>query len=165
MHYFRARQYAAENHTDKQIEHLNKALEHDPQEADVMIALYRVEQPQAARDAVRKKIRAAAAFFKQKLITSPEDTTAMNQYAWLVGNTEGDYDEAIRLSARSVELAGEEQLGGYLDTLAHCYAAKKDYDQALTHQARAMELEPHSGDIRRAYERFKRLRDEQAGGK
>jgi hypothetical protein len=61
-----------------------------------------------------------------------------------------------------VELAGPEQLGGYLDTLAHCYAAKKDYKTALKHQTRAAELEPHSGEIRRALERFKRLREEQA---
>lgn len=162
MHFFRAKKYAAEKDAARQIEHLKKAIEHDPTEADVLIALYRVEQPQADRDKVLTKIRNAATLFKQKLITSPDDTTSMNQYAWLVGNTEGDYDEAIRLSERSVELAGDEQRGGYLDTLAHCYAAKKDYETALKHQARALELEPHSGEIRRAYERFKRLREEQA---
>ncbi|MEX2142095.1 MAG: hypothetical protein WD894_22705 [Pirellulales bacterium] len=160
MHYFRAKQWAADKDTAKQIEHLNKALAHDSTEADVLIALYRADQPPADHDKVRGKIRNAAALFKQKLITSPDDTTAMNQYAWLVGNTEGDYDEAIRLSQRSVELAREEQTGGYLDTLAHCYAAKKDYEAAIKHQARALELEPHSGEIRRAYERFKRLREE-----
>jgi tetratricopeptide (TPR) repeat protein len=162
MHFFRAKQHAAQKEPDKEIEHLHKAIALDSTEADVLIALYRAEQPKEAHDAVCKKIRAAAELFKQRLITSPDDTTWMNQYAWLVGNTEGDYDEAIRLSQRSVELAGEEQMGGYLDTLAHCYAAKKDYESALKHQARAMELEPQSGDIRRAYDRFKRLRDEQA---
>jgi tetratricopeptide (TPR) repeat protein len=161
MHFFRAKQYAAEKDTARQIEHLNKALVHDATEADVLIALYRAEQGPEEREKVRTKIKNAAELFKQRLITSPDDTTWMNQYAWLVGNTEGDYDEAIRLSQRSVELAGEEQLGGYLDTLAHCYAGKKDYDSALKHQARALELEPHSGEIRRAYERFKRLRQEQ----
>ena len=164
MHFFRAKQFASDKDTAKQIEHLSRALEHDATEADVLIALYGVDQPQDERDKVRAKIRKTAALFKQKLITSPDDATAMNQYAWLVGNTEGDYDEAIRLSQRSVELAGEEQTGGYLDTLAHCYAAKKEYGTALKHQARAMELEPHSGEIRRAFERFKRLRDEQKGG-
>ena len=161
MHFFRAKQSAAEKDTARQIEHLNKALAHDSMEADVLIALYRADQSPEEREKVRTKIRNAATLFKQKLITSPDDTTAMNQYAWLVGNTEGDYDEAIRLSQRSVELASEEQTGGYLDTLAHCYAAKKDYETALKHQARALELEPHSGEIRRAYDRFKRLRDEQ----
>jgi tetratricopeptide (TPR) repeat protein len=162
MHFFRAKQFAAEKDPAKHIEHLNKALAHDATEADVLIALYRADQPKEDHDKVRTKIRNAAALFKQKLITSPDDATAMNQYAWLVGNTEGDYDEAIRLSQRSVELAREDQMGGYLDTLAHCYAAKKDYETALKHQARAQELEPHSGEIRRAYERFKRLREEQA---
>jgi tetratricopeptide (TPR) repeat protein len=161
MHFFRAKQHAAEKDTAKQIEHLNKALEHDATEADVLIALYRAEQSPEERKQVVTKIRNAAALFKQRVITAPEDTMWMNQYAWLVGNTEGDYDEAIRLSQRSLELAEEGQMGGYLDTLAHCYAAKKDYETALKHQARALELEPHSGEIRRAYERFKRLREEQ----
>jgi tetratricopeptide (TPR) repeat protein len=161
MHFFRAKQHAAEKDTAKQIEHLHKALEHDATEADVLIALYRAEQSPEEHKKVLAKIRNAAALFKQRLVTAPEDTMWMNQYAWLVGNTEGDYDEAIRHSQRSLELAEEEQMGGYLDTLAHCYAAKKDYETALKHQARALELEPHSGEIRRAYERFKRLREEQ----
>jgi tetratricopeptide (TPR) repeat protein len=167
MHYFRAKQYLADNDSAKQIEHLNKAIQYDQAEADALIALYRAETRPAERDKVVRKIRAAAALFKQKLITSPDDPTAMNQYAWLVGNTEGDYDEAIRLSKRSLELASESQQGGYLDTLAHCYATKKDYENAVKYQTQAMELEPHSGEIRRAYERFKALRDEQkaAGNK
>jgi tetratricopeptide (TPR) repeat protein len=161
MHFFRAKQYAAEKNTARQIEQLNQALQHDATEADVLIALYRAEQSPEENKKVLAKIRNAAALFKQRLITAPEDTMWMNQYAWLVGNTEGDYDEAIRLSQRSLELAGDEQMGGYLDTLAHCYAAKQDYETALKHQARALELEPHSGEIRRAYERFERLHKEQ----
>jgi tetratricopeptide (TPR) repeat protein len=162
LHYFRSKQFAVEKNSAKQVEHLNKALTYDPTEADVLIALYRVEdQSPADRERVRARIKQAANLFKQRVNSSPEDTTAMNQYAWLVGNTEGDYAEATRLSQRSVELANPEQLGGYLDTLAHCYAAEKDYESALKHQSRAAELEPHSQEIKRAYERFKKLAGEQ----
>jgi tetratricopeptide (TPR) repeat protein len=171
MHFFRGKQYAAEKQTDKQKEHLKQALRHDATEADVLIALYRVEeQSNDERTDTRQRIDRAASLFEQRLTAAPDDATAMNQFAWLVGNTHDGDDEAakarlekaIKLSERSVALAGPEQLGGYLDTLAHCYAAKKDYETALKHQTRAAELEPHSGEIRRALERFKRLREEQA---
>jgi tetratricopeptide (TPR) repeat protein len=161
-HYFRAKQHAADKEPAKQLEHLEKAIELDPTEADVLIALYRIEgQPATQREKTLKKIHSAAALFRQRVVASPEDSTAMNQYAWLVSNTEGDFDEATRFSQRSIELAPEEAKGGYLDTLAHCYAAKKDYETAVKHQTKAVELEPHSQEVRRSFERFKRLLAEQ----
>jgi tetratricopeptide (TPR) repeat protein len=174
MHYFRGRQFAAEKDVKKQKEHLYQALVHDATEADVLIALYRVdEMKDEERKDVRERIDRAASLFEQRLTASPDDATAMNQFAWLVGNThrhevkedEPRIEKAIKLSERSVELARPDQLGGYLDTLAHCYAAKKDYETAVKHQTRAAELEPHSGEIRRALERFKHLREEQAANK
>ena len=47
-----------------------------------------------------------------------------NQYAWLIGNTEGDFDEALKCSRKSLELQPDE--GGYYDTLAHVYFGKGD---------------------------------------
>jgi tetratricopeptide (TPR) repeat protein len=77
-----------------------------------------------------------------------------NQYAWLIGNTRGDFDEAIRLSQRSLELKPE--TSGYMDTLAHCYAGKKDFANAVKWQTKAVKLDPHSGQIVRALERFQK---------
>jgi tetratricopeptide (TPR) repeat protein len=177
MHFFRGKQFAANKQTAEQRKHLEQALRHDPTEADVLIALYRVEEmDDLERKKVRERIDRAATLFEQRLTAAPDDATAMNQFAWLVGNTAREkaetdaekkdeaarLEKAIRYSERSVELARPEQQGGYLDTLAHCYAAKKDYETALKHQTRAVELEPHSGEIRRAFERFKRLREEQS---
>jgi tetratricopeptide (TPR) repeat protein len=177
LHFFRGKQFAAIRQTAEQKKHLEQALRHDPTEADVLIALYRVEgMDDEERKKVRERIDRAATLFEQRLTAAPDDATAMNQFAWLVGNTAREkaetdaekkdeaarLEKAIRYSERSVELARPEQLGGYLDTLAHCYAAKKDYETALKHQTRAVELEPHSGEIRRAFERFKRLREEQS---
>jgi len=162
-HFMRAKQYAVEKEPAKQLEQLHDAIELDPTEADVLITLYRLKnQPKEEREDTMEKIRRAAALFRQRIATAPEESTPLNQYAWLIANTEGDFDEATRFSERSIELAAPSQLGGYLDTLAHCYAAKNDYASALKHQTRAMELEPHSQEIKRAYERFKALHDEHA---
>jgi Flp pilus assembly protein TadD len=73
--------------------------------------------------------------------------------AWLVGNTEGDLDEALRASHRSLELAPE--TSGYLDTLGRCYFARGDCEKAVKYQSRAVDLDPHSGQIRRQLDFFK----------
>jgi tetratricopeptide (TPR) repeat protein len=162
-HHYRAKQYAAEKDTAKQLEQLNLALKHDPREADVLIALYRLpDQNDTARADTRAKVKKAADHFRQQIAASPDDAQAMNNFAWLVANTEGDFDEAAQWSQRSIDLLKPDSsaLGGLLDTLAHCHAAKKDYEKALDYQSQAIELEPHSGEIRRAYERFKKASEE-----
>jgi tetratricopeptide (TPR) repeat protein len=70
-----------------------------------------------------------------------------NEFAWLAANTEGDLDEALRLSKRSLELAGEQ--GAYCDTLARVYFARGDYASALRHQSRAAELLPDNHAVQK----------------
>ncbi len=65
-----------------------------------------------------------------------------NQLAWLIANTEGDFDEAIRCSAKSLVL--QPNRSGFLDTLGRCYYAKGDYENAVKYQSQAVALEPHS---------------------
>ena len=77
-----------------------------------------------------------------------------NQYAWLVGNTEGDFDEAVRCARKSLELQPEE--GGYYDTLAHVYFGKGDLENAVKYQTKAAQLDPHSGLIRGKLELFRK---------
>ena len=80
--------------------------------------------------------------------------TDYNQFAWLVGNTYGDFDEAIRLSHKSLELRPD--AGGFLDTLGHCYYAKGDLENAVKYQTQAVKLEPHTGLIQRKLNQFEK---------
>ena len=89
----------------------------------------------------------------------PTEATSYNQFAWLVGNTEGDFDEALRYSKKSIEL--KPGYGGYYDTLAHVYFAKGDYENALKTQTKAAELEPHSGQIARKLAVFRKKWEEE----
>ena len=101
----------------------------------------------------------------------PEAPGFYNEIAWLVANTEGDFDEAVALSQKSIELAqasgdSPHRLGGLLDTLAHCYYAKKDYASAVEYQQEAAQLDSHTQSIKRALVRFREaLAKQQAGGK
>jgi tetratricopeptide (TPR) repeat protein len=84
-----------------------------------------------------------------------------NQLAWLLANTDGDVDEALRCSQRSLEL--QPHRAGFLDTLGRCYYAKKDFENAVKYQLQAVALEPHSPLLIKQLELFQEaLRLQQA---
>ena len=78
---------------------------------------------------------------------------AYNQLAWLVGNTEGNYQEALECSLKSLEL--RPNTSAYLDTLGRCYYGAGDVANAVKYQSQAVALNPDSGQIRRQLEFFK----------
>jgi lipopolysaccharide biosynthesis regulator YciM len=78
-----------------------------------------------------------------------------NEFAWLVANTEGDLDEALRYSKRSLELTSENN-GSYLDTLAHVYYAKGDLDEAVKQQTAAAASLPHNRTIVKQLEVYRK---------
>ena len=87
---------------------------------------------------------------------------ACNQYAWLVSNTFGDFEKAIRSSHKSIELKQEmkQEAGAYYDTLGRCYYAKGDFDNAIKYQKQALKLDPHSGQMNRQLALFEKAKSE-----
>jgi tetratricopeptide (TPR) repeat protein len=154
MHYFYACHYAAQKDVAQQQQHLDQAIALNPEDPDIMIDLYRT----SADDPLRRKkavemIQNLAQTLDDKIKGQPDDATFYNEYAWLIGNTEGDLDLAIQYSQKSLEL--DPDRAGLIDTLAHCYATKGDYDKAVTYQSQAAELEPYTLTIVRALDEFK----------
>ncbi len=162
-YFYRACELGQKQDFAHQRELLEKAIPEDPSDGDVLIALYRLPDPSAEqKQKTLEWIAAAIQLSRNQIDEEPDHWTAYNQLAWLVSNTEGDFDEAVRLSEKSVELIraglardvqaqGEikslewgELLGGHLDTLAHCYAAKGDYVAAVKAQTEASRLIPYS---------------------
>lgn len=153
MLYFEACAVLLEGDAAAHAQLLEKAIAADPTDADVLIALHRLpEQTEEQRSRTQSLINHAAEESRQMIEEFPEDATAYNQYAWLVGNTGGDVDDAIAMSHKSIEIR---RAGGYLDTLAHCYFAKGDFENAVKYQTEAAELEPHSQLISRQLNVFK----------
>lgn len=153
MYYFQAKAAQAKGDMQAYRKLLEEGIAADPTDADVLIALFHLPDQTAEEKQRTKELIDAAAEASQQMIDEfPEDPTAYNQLAWLIGNTEGDFDEAIRLSQKSIEL---KHTGGYLDTLAHCYFAKQDYANAVKTQEEAARLEPHSHLIRKQLNVFK----------
>ena len=142
-HYYLARHYHGLEEYAKEREYLDRALADDPGELDALIARYRLpNQSEAYRRATREMIRASAEELRENIDRYPDEARWYNQFAWLIGNTEGDLDEALRYSHKSLELRPDE--GAYYDTLAHVYFARQDYANAVKYQTRAAELEPYS---------------------
>lgn len=159
MDYFFACHWETKGDAAKRREALDRALAADPGDIDVLIACYRLsDAPPDYHAKIVRFIKKAAAVNRQLMADDPQDFLPYNQFAWLIGNTEGDFDEALRCSLKSLELKPEE--GGFYDTLAHVYFAKGDLDNAVKQQTKAAELEPHSGLIRRQLEFFRKQREE-----
>ncbi len=162
--YFQACYWEAKRDAAKQREYLDKALRANPEDIDVLIACYHLPgQTAAYHKKIVGLVEQAAAKLHAAIAIDPDSPSMYNQYAWLVGNTEGDFDEAVRCSRKSLELQPDE--GGYYDTLAHVYFGKGDYENAVKYQTKAAQLDPHSGLIQKKLKVFRKKLEEKKGKK
>ncbi len=164
MHFYHACDAKQQDRLDEQRALLDKAIEQEPSDLDVIIALYRLNDDDPAhRQRLLKLIQSVVDTCQTAIEEDPDDPVNYNEVAWLIANTEGDVDEAVRLSNKSVEMvrieatsdADFKRLGGYLDTLAHCYFAKQDYANAVKYQTEAAKLDPHTRAIGRQLQVFR----------
>ena len=161
-YYFRSEQFRQEANREKQIEFLEKGIKVNPVDADVLIAMYRLPRADEEwKTMTRQYLRDAEGTFNDRIKVLEADgivanrseiATELNQVAWLIGNTEGPQKAAVQQSIRSLEL--RPRSAGSLDTLGRTYFAVGDLGNALKYQRRAVELEPHSQQIRRQLVEF-----------
>jgi tetratricopeptide (TPR) repeat protein len=168
MHYYRAWQYREEGDRRRERDELELAIRFDPTDADVLIAMYRwPDADEKWRESTRRRIRDLTQSFQQEIDADPSDPTAYNQWAWLISNTEGDYQKAIRYSHRSLELippgAGEDAGAGFLDTLGRCYYAAGDYENAVKYQRQAVEKVDYMQVMHRQLALFEKVLAEKKG--
>jgi tetratricopeptide (TPR) repeat protein len=174
MHLFYALHFERIGQRDKQVEHLSLGIKSDPTDADVLIAMYRVPDQDATwQKDVELRIAEAAEKLRGtigqlcQVLESLEQSeggseqqatlrrylaTTYNQLAWLISNTQGDFHEALRSSHESLKLRPGD--AGLLDTLARCYYALGDYENAVKYQSSAAKLEPYSRQIARQLQQF-----------
>jgi tetratricopeptide (TPR) repeat protein len=154
MHYFLACHAKEQGDQANHVQHLEDALRADPTEVDALIAFYRLpDATPEQRKRADRLVERAAAMMKEQILEEPDDANHYNQYAWLVGNTKGDLDEALKFSRKSLELSPNN--GAYLDTLAHVHFARGELEEAVRVQTKAIEMEPHSGLLVKELEVFK----------
>lgn len=172
MHYRRAMYFSRQGDLERQRKELESAVRANPEDLDVLIAMYRLpDADDAWRKATVQRIEILAERLRdlarqyEEIVDKPVNqamrtdlvsplASLHNQYAWLISNTEGDFQEALRSSRRSLEL--RPNTAAYLDTLGRCYYALGDFRNAVKYQARAVRLEPSTQQIRRQLDLFQR---------
>lgn len=130
---------------------LTAARARSPEDANILIALYRLPKDTRQEDRVQDWINKLESRFAQHVQQTQRAyrqrnsshyrlalAEALNQHAWLVSNTFGDYEQALRNSLRSLELQPDDPM--LLDTCARCFFAVEDYDRAVAYQQRAVRL-------------------------
>lgn len=152
-HYFHAAHFEKEKNSKEQIRHLLEGLGEDSHDTEILIALYRAKDlDETVLSRVKKLIAETADIYRNDIKRTPDDDTPYNQLAWLISNTEGNYQEALEASKKSLEIKPD--TSGHLDTLGRCYFALKDYENAVKTQTRAIELDPHSQQMKRQLAEF-----------
>ena len=139
MNYYFACHWQARNDCAKEREYLDRALEIDPADVDVLISCYRLpDQKPDYHAKIVDLIQRASREFREKLAEKSDDplvyASNCNNYAWLIGNTEGDFDQALKFAKTAVELRPDE--GGLIDTMARVYYAKGDLETPSSIKAR-----------------------------
>ena len=176
-YYYYAVHHARRGEHSAQREYLRQAVAADPLNPDFMIAMYRCpnNEPAWTEDTMRRingaksRLRTQISSLEEKVRAKPlERQDAMeglardyNELAWLISNTEGDFAAAIRFSKKSLEVRADN--AAFLDTLARCYYAAGDLENAVKNQARAAELAPFYQQIHRQLETFQKELAEPAG--
>jgi tetratricopeptide (TPR) repeat protein len=151
--YFLACHLESQGDIAGQQKHLETAFRLDQQDPDVLIAMFRLkEADDVYREKVAGRIRRAIDQVEQRIESDPEEPQWYNHYAWLVSNTQGDFDKAVRYSLKSLELCPNTP--SYLDTLGRCYYAAGDLKNAIKVQRQAVAMHPKVQVMRRQLEMF-----------
>lgn len=153
-------------------EKLQNAFAMEPENIDILIAMYRLDWNEEWKAEVVSKIESVLAEVdedidetrltfretgngrpgRQTMIRDMLLANFYNQYAWLVSNTEGDFDKALKRSIESLEMSpGSDAL---LDTCGRCYYAVGNLAAAIVTQRKAVELTPNSPPLKRQLKMF-----------
>jgi hypothetical protein len=166
-HFYRACQYQSDKDLTRAKDELDLSLKFNPTDADVLIAAYHFPAGDAKwHEAVKQRVRKMIQQFQQQIDEDPSDATPYNQWAWIVSNTEGDLQRALRYSHRSLELnlGGDSVGGGYLDTLGRCYYAVGDYENAVKYESQALAKVDYMQVMHRQLELFEKALAEKKAG-
>ncbi|MEQ1828985.1 MAG: hypothetical protein ABL921_23685 [Pirellula sp.] len=157
--------------------HYWNSISQSAENVDALIGLYKLTLPDQDQSSRRNKLKEIVQDLRTK-IRNEEDNLRMsngsehaffvrklsnecNTLAWLLANTEGSQEEALFLSRKACALYPES--AEYYDTLAHCYAAMGDFQNAVQQQRRALEIKPHHPELRKALARFEFLKTKSPG--
>jgi len=160
--FFLACHFEAQQDYKQQRRHLDRAYRLSPGNADVLIAMYRLQDVNDDyRRSTTEKISNVQLVMEKEIKESPDDAQGYNQWAWLISNTEGDFAKAVERSKHSLKLRPESP--SYMDTLGRCYYAAGDLEKAVKIQRKAVAKHPHMMVMQRQLKFFEDEQNQRAG--
>jgi Flp pilus assembly protein TadD len=126
------------------------ALEPDRDEyhIDMAFTLDRLERPE---DAISQ--------FRIALKLSPQSAWVHNNFAWFYATTKNfkyrNPQAALGEAKEAMELS-EGKESGIIDTLAEAYFSNRQFDEAMTTESKAIDLDPDNLQLQQQLDRFKR---------
>jgi tetratricopeptide (TPR) repeat protein len=168
MNYYYGCHFESQGDRKQQRAYMEKAIATDPTNVNALIGFYHLpdltpEEKQKAVELIKKtadtvresilKDQQSPNDPRESLSAASKEASDCNEFAWLIANTEGNFNEALRYARRAVEL---QPTGSNYDTLAHAFYAKDDFENAVKTEDKAHELEPHSEMIKKKLELFKK---------
>jgi putative PEP-CTERM system TPR-repeat lipoprotein len=99
------------------------------------------------REMATKNYKGAAAHYQSVLAVDPNNVVALNNLAWIAGQTNDP--KALQYAERAVKLAPDS--APVLDTLGTLLVAKGDAQRGVNYLARAARIAPDRADIRLNY--------------
>ncbi|MGL4594968.1 MAG: tetratricopeptide repeat protein [Thermoguttaceae bacterium] len=144
---------------------IEKSLEHVPTDVDVIILRYKITEKfteqlsDEAKNSFSKRNETLIAEALRTIERQVQDgvlshASLCNQAAWLLANTNGNFDAAMLLMR--VALDEEPKSIEFLDTLAHVYALDKKFDKAIKTQKLVTQKAPESVLFQRSCDEFQK---------
>ena len=151
---------------------LQLAYRFDNDNIDILIRMYRLDDPDDRdwKPTVLKQLNQNKQSLERQITLTESRKRSLpinefreelgelyNQYAWLVSNTEGDFERALKCSLDSIQFleANElDQRAARLDTCARCYFAIGNVNQAIEMQKQALAIDRYSPAMLRQLNEF-----------
>ncbi len=145
---------------------LENAFQLDEENVDILISMYRLDGDEEWKSHVLEKLEEKIVSSESEvqrrknqsrnvgglMLVEMELAQALNGYAWLVSNTEGDKQRALEYSLQSLKIVPTSE--AMMDTCARCYFAVGDLENAVRMQRRAVKQLPHSPPLLRQLDQF-----------
>ena len=154
----------AEANREKARRRMMAAFKANPRDIDVLIKMCRIEGGEEWRSDVKKVLASAMRVAENAVANAERQLKAvpterfrihladtLNNYAWLICNTGGDLELALKSILRSLEIVED---SAKLDTCGRCYFALGDFENAIRVQKRALAIEPYSPPLKRQLAEF-----------
>ncbi len=129
-----------------------------PVETDALIAMFKFKSDPAWDAEVKERVKRAVDRLEKEITTwehrgPDQDLVSQyyNLYAWMVSNTEGNFELALRRAKMAAEMNPD---AAVLDTLARCLFVNGKIEEAIEKEKQALALEPGSVPMLRQLREF-----------